>query len=41
MVFDIENFFPSVSENLFNVAIQYAKNIVEIHDHDMIIIKAF
>ena len=38
MEFDIENFYPSISEKLFNEAIQYAKNIVEIPDHDMIII---
>ena len=31
-------FYPSISEKLFNEAIQYAKNIVEIPDHDMIII---
>ena len=38
MVFDIESFHPSISEKLFNEAIQYAKNIVEIRDHDMITI---
>ena len=38
MGFDIESFYPSISEKLFNEAIQYAKNIVEIPDHDMIII---
>ena len=38
MVFDIESFYPSISEKLFNEAIQYAKNIVEIPDHDMTII---
>ena len=38
MVLDIENFYPSISENLFKKAIQYAKNIVEILDHDMVII---
>ena len=38
MVFDIESFYPSISEKLFNEAIQYAKNIIEIPDHDMIII---
>ena len=31
-------FYPSISEKLFNKAIQYAKNILEIPDHDMIII---
>ena len=38
MVFDIESFYPSISEKLFNEVIQYAKNIVEIPDHDMVII---
>ena len=38
MVFDIESFYPSISEKLFNEAIQYAKNIVETPDHDMIVI---
>ena len=38
MVFDIENFYPSISPKLFNEAIQYAKNIVEIPEHDMIVI---
>ena len=40
MVFGIESFYPSpwIIENLFNETIQYAKNIVEIPDHDMIII---
>ena len=38
MVFDTENFYPSSSDKLFNEAIQNAKNIVEILDHDMIII---
>ena len=38
MVFDIECFHPSTSEKLFNKAIQYTKNILEIPDHDMIII---
>ena len=38
MVFDIESFYPSISEKLFNDAIQYAKRTVEIPDHDMIII---
>ena len=36
MVFDIESFYPSISEKLFNEAIEYAKNIVEIPDHDMV-----
>ena len=40
MVFIIKSFYSSTSEKLFNEAIQYehAKNIVEIPDHDMIII---
>ena len=38
MVFDIESFYSSISEKLFKEAIQYAKNIVEIRDHDMFII---
>ena len=38
MVFDIESFYPSISEKLFNEAIEYAKNIVEIPDHHMVII---
>ena len=38
MVFDIESFYPSISETLFKEAIQYAKNIVEIPGHDMVII---
>ena len=33
MVFDIESFCPSISEKLFNEAIQYGKNMVEIPDH--------
>ena len=38
MVFGIESFYPSISEKLLNEAIEYAKNIVEISDHDMVII---
>ena len=38
MVFSIESFYPSISEKLFTKAIPYAKNIVEIPDHDMTII---
>ena len=38
MVFNIESFYPSISEKSFNEAIQYVKNIVEIPNHDMIII---
>ena len=37
MVFEIESFYPSISEKLFNEAIQYAKKILEIPDHDMVI----
>ena len=37
MVFDRESFYPSISEKLFNEVIQYAKNIVEIPDHDIVI----
>ena len=38
MVFNIESFYPSISEKLFNEAIQYGKNMVEIPDHDVVII---
>ena len=38
MVFDIESCYPLISEKLFKEAIQYAKNIVEIPNHDMVII---
>ena len=38
MVFDIESFYPSISEKLFNDAIHFAKQVVEIPDHDMTII---
>ena len=33
MLFDIERFYPSISEKLFNEVIQYAKNIVQVPDH--------
>ena len=39
MVFNIESCYPLISEKLFKEAIQYAKNIVEIPNHDMVIIK--
>ena len=35
MVFDIESFYPSITECLFNNAIQFAKQIIEISDYDM------
>ena len=38
MSLDIESFYPSISEKLFDGAIQYATNIVEIRDHDMVTI---
>ena len=37
--FDLENFYPSLSLNLFNEAIQYATTIMEISDSDKAIIK--
>ena len=36
MVFDIESFYPSISEKLLNEAIQYAKNILEIPDDNIV-----
>ena len=38
MVFDIESFYPSITERLFNNAIQFAKQITEISDYDMSLI---
>ena len=38
IVFDIENFYPSISSTLFNNAIQFAKEICEIPDNDLSII---
>ena len=35
IVFDIKNFYPSISENLFIKAIQSAKQITEITDEDI------
>ena len=37
--FDVENFYPSISLNLFNNDIQYASEITEITNHDISIIK--
>ena len=34
MVFDIESFYPSISDNLFIKAIQCAKQITKITDED-------
>ena len=34
MVFDIESFYPSISEDLFIEAIQFSKQITEIPDRD-------
>ena len=38
MVFDIESFYPSITECLFTNAIQFAKQITEISDCDMSLI---
>ena len=38
MVFDIESFYPSITERLFTDAIQFAKQITEISDYDMSLI---
>ena len=35
MIFDIESFYPSISEDLFIKAIQFARQITEITDEDM------
>ena len=35
MVFDNENFYPSISENLFIKAIQFARQITEITEEDI------
>ena len=37
--FDMENFYPSISLNLFNEAIQYASTITDISGSDKAIIK--
>ena len=38
MVFDIETFYPLITECLFMNAIQFAKQITEISDYDMSLI---
>ena len=38
MAFDIESFYPSITERLFNNAIQFAKQTTEISDYDMSLI---
>ena len=38
-VFDIAEFYPSISEKLFNTAIDFAKNYIDISDSDLHIIK--
>ena len=38
MVFDTESFYSSITEHLFTNAIQFAKQITEISDHDMSLI---
>ena len=38
MVFDIESFYPSITERLFTNAIQIAKQITKISDYDMSLI---
>ena len=38
MVFDIESFYLSITERLFNNATQFAKQITEISDYDMSLI---
>ena len=35
MIFDIEGFYPSISDNLFIKAIQFAKQITQITDDDI------
>ena len=35
MVFDMESFYPSISENLLLKAIQFANQITEINDEDI------
>ena len=36
--FDIESFYSSIAERLFTNAIQFAKQITKISDHDMSLI---
>ena len=38
MVFDIESFYPSISEDLFNEALSFAKTKVNITDQEISII---
>ena len=38
IVFDIESFYPSISEDLFNSAIQFAKESVDISDYNLSLI---
>ena len=38
-VFDITEFYPSISEKLFNTAIEFAKKYTDISDSDLQIIK--
>ena len=35
MIFDIESFYPSISQNFFIKAIQFARQINEITDEDI------
>ena len=37
--FDVENFYPSISLNLFNESIEYASKIAETSDSDKAFIK--
>ena len=38
MVFDIESFYPSITERLFTNAIRFAKQITKISNYDMSLI---
>ena len=38
MVFDIERFYPSITERLFTNALRFAKQITQISDYDMSLI---
>ena len=38
IVFDIESFYPSITEHLFTNAIQFSKQITEISDYEMSLI---
>ena len=35
IVFDIESFYPSISSNLFNKTLKFAKEIIPIADRDL------